>query len=107
MGHGPIFPVSRKRVVPTGRFTFYWALSVMFNKPKKIMLAVVSLILLFTGFAGCVQEDVTYSNPVLEESFRVRTESFNTTIGIGDPAVIFHDGMYYLYPTGDNYSYTV
>ncbi len=79
----------------------------VFIKTKKIMPAAVSLLLLFTSSAGHAQAEDTYSNPVLEESFRIRTERFNTTIGIGDPAVIYHDGTYYLYPTGDNYTYNV
>lgn len=37
----------------------------------------------------------TYSNPVIPE------------IGPADPAVIFYQGKYYMYPTGDNISYHV
>ncbi|GEM_PF-3057488 len=37
----------------------------------------------------------TYSNPVIPE------------IGPADPTVIFYQGQYYLYPTGDNSSYRV
>jgi len=54
--------------------------------------------------------DMTYSNPVLVETYainRVNPARYVGTLGIGDPAVIFHQGKYYLYPTGDNYSYSV
>ena len=37
----------------------------------------------------------TYSNPVISE------------IGPGDPTVIYYQGKYYMYPTGDNTSYHV
>jgi len=37
----------------------------------------------------------TYTNPVIDE------------IGPADPTVIFYQGKYYLYPTGDNHSYHV
>jgi xylan 1,4-beta-xylosidase len=52
----------------------------------------------------------TYSNPVLVETYqinRVCPAPYFGTLGIGDPAVLFHRGKYYLYPTGDNYSYSV
>ncbi len=39
--------------------------------------------------------DQTYTNPIIDE------------IGPADPTVIFVDGTYYLYPTGDNVSYHV
>ncbi|MEW6601043.1 MAG: glycoside hydrolase family 43 protein [Nitrospirota bacterium] len=59
--------------------------------------------------AGSAGEN-TYTNPVLVEI--VETESskpnhFSGPLGIGDPAVIFHEGKYYLYPTGDNRGYDV
>lgn len=37
----------------------------------------------------------TYTNPILDE------------IGPADPTVIFYEGLYYLYPTGNNTSYVV
>jgi len=40
-------------------------------------------------------EGKTYTNPVIDE------------IGPADPTVILFEGMYYLYPTGDNVSYHV
>lgn len=54
-----------------------------------------------------VQAMESYSNPVIEESFSIKTPKFTTTIGIGDPTVLLHEGVYYLYPTGDNYSFSV
>lgn len=58
----------------------------------------------WTCSGGRVQVDETYRNPVLVETF---SSPVMGTIGIGDPTVIFHDGKYYLYPTGDNHSYYV
>ena len=52
----------------------------------------------------------TYANPVLVDTHEIRRASpapYVGTLGIGDPAVIEHGGRYYLYPTGDNYSYDV
>ena len=50
----------------------------------------------------------TYTNPVLVETFTIHRnnpDNFSGVLGIGDPDVLFHDGKYYLYPTGDNYGY--
>jgi xylan 1,4-beta-xylosidase len=52
----------------------------------------------------------TYTNPVLVETViiqRQQPDNFSGVLGIGDPAVLFHDGAYYLYPTGDNHGYDV
>ncbi|HEY5999485.1 MAG TPA: glycoside hydrolase family 43 protein [bacterium] len=52
----------------------------------------------------------TYANPVLVDTHAIRRAGpapYHGTLGIGDPAVIRHDGRYYLYPTGDNASYDV
>jgi len=52
----------------------------------------------------------TYTNPVLVETYLINRPDpapYSGTLGIGDPAVIFHQGRYYLYPTGDNRSYDV
>jgi beta-xylosidase len=49
----------------------------------------------------------TYSNPVLNEKFMVKFAGRTMMIGLGDPTVLFYDGLYYLYATGDNYSYHV
>jgi beta-xylosidase len=52
----------------------------------------------------------TYTNPVLVETViisREKPDNFNGVLGIGDPAVLFHKGKYYLYPTGDNHGYDV
>lgn len=52
----------------------------------------------------------TYINPVLIKTFniaRINPDHFIGILGIGDPSVIYYDGRYYLYPTGDNRSYDV
>jgi len=52
----------------------------------------------------------TYTNPVLVETViihREQPDNFSGVLGIGDPTVIFHEGRYYLYPTGDNRGYDV
>ena len=52
----------------------------------------------------------TYFNPVLVDTYSIRRLTpapYTGTLGIGDPAVIFHEGKYYLYATGDNLSYRV
>ncbi|KPJ99537.1 MAG: hypothetical protein AMJ60_04770 [Desulfobacterales bacterium SG8_35] len=38
---------------------------------------------------------------------RTEPDNFSGVLGIGDPAVLFHEGKYYLYPTGDNHGYDV
>jgi xylan 1,4-beta-xylosidase len=53
---------------------------------------------------GNAKTDETYANPVLVETF---SSPLVGMMGIGDPAVVFYDGKYYLYPTGDNRSYHV
>jgi len=65
-----------------------------------------ALILAATGKNG----RMTYTNPVLVETVVIQREhpdNFNGVLGIGDPTVLFHDGRYYLYPTGDNRGYDV
>jgi len=60
--------------------------------------------------AGESQHGKTYTNPVLVETVviqRDEPDNFSGVLGIGDPAVLFHDGKYYLYPTGDNRGYDV
>jgi xylan 1,4-beta-xylosidase len=52
----------------------------------------------------------TYANPVLVETYTINRPNpapYVGTLGIGDPAVIYFQGTYYLYPTGDNHSYDV
>lgn len=52
----------------------------------------------------------TYTNPVLVETHiinRMAPDNFSGVLGIGDPTVLFHEGKYYLYPTGDNHGYDV
>jgi xylan 1,4-beta-xylosidase len=65
-----------------------------------------SLVWVFVAIFGLAyaQPAKTYTNPVLVERF---TSPIMGTMGIGDPAVIFHEGKYYLYPTGDNRGYDV
>ena len=56
------------------------------------------------------ERNTVYSNPVLVETYainRLKPAPYSGTLGIGDPAVIYHKGKYYLYPTGDNHSYDV
>ena len=56
------------------------------------------------------KEAGTYTNPVLIETFiihREQPDNFSGVLGIGDPSVLFHNGKYYLYPTGDNHGYDV
>ncbi len=77
----------------------------------------VALYLLMCGAfcAGTIHAADRYSNPVLVEIFPLHSQETNKfaprraleMIGIGDPAVIFFEGRYYLYATGDNRSYDV
>lgn len=56
------------------------------------------------------EHNTTYSNPVLVDTYtinRPKPAPYAGILGIGDPAVIYHEGKYYLYPTGDNHSYDV
>ncbi len=48
--------------------------------------------------------NLTYTNPVLVETFLSPAVGI---MGIGDPTVIYYEGKYYLYPTGDNHGYDV
>ena len=67
------------------------------------------LLLLSSAAPGAASEK-TYSNPVLVETYsiaRPEPARYTGTLGIGDPAVISYGGKYYLYPTGDNHSYSV
>ena len=82
---------------------------------KKIGLIIVGgggLFLLWALlFAATGARDAgTYSNPVLVDTVvikRQEPDNFSGVLGIGDPAVILHQGTYYLYPTGDNSGYDV
>jgi len=75
-------------------------------RPLVFATAVIMLLALAAeGFSmGGAAAGQTYRNPVLVETLRSPAMG---TMGIGDPAVIFHEGKYYLYPTGDNRSYDV
>jgi beta-xylosidase len=71
------------------------------------MLCVLAAMILA---ATSVKKANTYTNPVLVETViinRLAPDNFNGVLGIGDPTVLFHDGKYYLYPTGDNRGYDV
>jgi beta-xylosidase len=70
----------------------------------------IALALLLLCFAPYGTASETYSNPVLVDTYSINRPNparYVGTLGIGDPAVIFHEGKYYLYPTGDNHSYDV
>ena len=52
----------------------------------------------------------TYTNPVLVETVTIHRgapDNYSGVLGIGDPTVLFHEGTYYLYPTGDNRGFDV
>jgi len=76
---------------------------------RRIMMTAVLLPLML---AASIHEEhvATYSNPVLVKTYVMNRADFAPyagMLGIGDPAVIFYRGKYYLYPTGDNHSYDV
>ena len=85
------------------------------SKKKNIAFVFISVgALCLLGFmilaATGARKENTYTNPVLVETViinRQQPDNFNGVLGIGDPAVLFHDGKYYLYPTGDNRGYDV
>lgn len=75
----------------------------------RIMLILMLPTLLFSAASGA-ENNATYTNPVLVDTHVINRPDpapYVGTLGIGDPAVIYHGGKYYLYPTGDNYSYDV
>jgi beta-xylosidase len=77
-----------------------------------IFMSAGALCLLWVMFLAATGAKVggTYTNPVLVETFiiqREKPDNFSGVLGIGDPAVLFHAGKYYLYPTGDNHGYDV
>ncbi len=78
------------------------------SRPRMMFLstAILSGWMFLVSYLSCgrVQAGETYANPVLAETY---FSPVYGKIGIGDPAVIFHEGKYYLYPTGDNHSYYV
>jgi beta-xylosidase len=75
------------------------------------ILTISAVLLLFFSSASRGEEDApTYSNPVLVHTHEINRplpEPYFGILGIGDPAVIYYEGRYYLYPTGDNHSYDV
>jgi hypothetical protein len=78
---------------------------------KTMQRMIISLLLVMFIIKSANAEE-RYSNPVLVESITIvntnaGANQFTETMGIGDPAVIFHEEKYYLYPTGDNRGYDV
>ena len=76
---------------------------------RRMMIIGLLLPLLFSAYP-LPERNATYSNPVLVETYEIKRPNpapYAGTLGIGDPAVIYHEGRYYLYPTGDNHSYDV
>lgn len=74
----------------------------------KIAFLLTPVLLLFAALRP--EPEKTYSNPVLVETYSIERSNparYTGTLGIGDPDVIFYRGKYYLYPTGDNRSYSV
>jgi xylan 1,4-beta-xylosidase len=74
------------------------------------MMRIASVLLLLFLAEFCAAADKTYSNPVLVETYvinRPEPARYVGTLGIGDPDVILYKDKYYLYPTGDNHSYSV
>ena len=86
----------------------------MINKKKStfVFISVVAFCLFAAMILAATGTKVgkTYTNPVLVETViinRIAPDNFNGVLGIGDPSVLFHNGSYYLYPTGDNHGYDV
>ncbi|MDH4231722.1 MAG: glycoside hydrolase family 43 protein [Nitrospirota bacterium] len=76
---------------------------------RRIIIIAVLLPLFFFAVLRA-ERSATYTNPVLVDTYEINRPTpapYVGTLGIGDPAVIYHDGKYYLYPTGDNHSYDV
>lgn len=61
---------------------------------KRLTFTFVVFMIFVVGSIGVFSAE-TYTNPIIDE------------IGPADPSVIFFEGVYYLYPTGDNVSYHV
>ncbi len=71
----------------------------------RLMSAPAFFMLIAVTFSGTDARTVeTYSNPVLVETLVGPVQGL---MGVGDPTVLFHEGKYYLYPTGDNHGYDV
>ena len=84
------------------------------NKKKRKFVAINAAAFCLLGaiiFAvTSARVEKTYTNPVLVETIiihREQPDNFSGVLGIGDPTVLFHEGKYYLYPTGDNRGYDV
>ncbi len=79
---------------------------------KILRPSAICLLLTVIFYTQNIYSEETYTNPVLVETMNLKSEEGFTNpvfglLGIGDPAVIFHEGRYYLYPTGDQHSYNV
>ena len=76
-----------------------------------LRITIIAALLYLLSPASLAAEDKkTYSNPVLVDTYeikRTKLAPYIGTLGIGDPTVIYYNGKYYLYPTGDNHSYDV
>ncbi len=87
------------------------------RRKRVLRLLLAAALCLLSFFPVCnrvVCAAETYSNPVLVDIFPMNNQEagngsphVSEMIGIGDPAVIFHQDRYYLYATGDNRSYDV
>jgi len=74
------------------------------------MIKIAAVLLFLFPAAVHAECDATYSNPVLVEMHEIAMPNpfmHEGMLGIGDPAVIYYRGVYYLYPTGDNHGYDV
>jgi len=77
---------------------------------RTLAVLAVSLLGITAFFAWGKSRGKTYVNPVLVETYTIQRPNpayYRGTLGIGDPSVIRHEGLYYLYPTGDNRGYDV
>ncbi len=79
---------------------------IIVHSKNKIPVIVYGLLFFLAGFQtpAETQDSKAYENPVLVETL---SSPHMGTMGIGDPAVMFYAGKYYLYPTGDNHGYDV
>lgn len=81
------------------------ATNAQMKKTAVIFVSITLSVLSVLISARFIAAEATYSNPVYKEDFSVIFNGQPMTIGIGDPTVILHDGIYYMYATGDNRRY--
>jgi xylan 1,4-beta-xylosidase len=74
------------------------------GKRLNLLLLLFFLVNFFLQAVCSFAAAATYENPVLVETFHNPRMG---TVGIGDPDIIYDNGTYYLYPTGDNRGYYV